>query len=585
MKEKRKPLKLLAEYMEGFSKLLTAGRLLAALSALIALIPYYEIWKILKIAIEGEEIDRIPGIGWAAVGIMIVSMFVYLAALMCTHISAFHIQATMRKRLMKHIMTLPLGVFDEEGSGKIRRVVNDSTAATETYVAHILPDKAVAAATPFGLAVLMLAFDWKIGLLCIVPIAIGFAFIAGMMGSKMQESMGYYQNAMETISSEGVEYVRGIPVVKTFGQTVFSFKRFSGAIDDFTKWAIDYTNMMSKPMVKYMTAINAIFAAIIAGAYFWGRNGISPELILNMMYYIIITPLLTVAMTKLVYSGEQEMTVIDAIERVNNILATESLKDTGNSPLPQDGDITLDCVSYRYPNAKKDAVHDLSLSITSGSHVAFVGPSGGGKTTTAQLIARFFDVTSGSISIGGTDLRDISADELMQKVSFVFQDSHLLKRSIAENVRLAKPDATDEEVMEALRKAQCMDIIEKLPDGVNTMIGAKGTYLSGGEQQRIAIARAFLKDAPILILDEATAFADPDNEASVQKAFEELAKDKTVIMIAHRLSTVADADKIFVLQDGTCIESGTAAELMQKNGKYKAMYEEYMKSVQWKVGA
>ncbi|MCR5640709.1 MAG: ABC transporter ATP-binding protein/permease [Lachnospiraceae bacterium] len=571
--------------MDGYDNLILLGRILAAVSALLAMVPYYEIWKILRLAIAGENLDTIPTIGWTAVGIMLGSMLMYVMALMCTHIGAFHIQAVMRTRLMEHILTLPLGVFDEEGSGKIRRVVNDSTAATETYVAHILPDKAVAAATPIGLAVLMLAFDWKIGLLSMVPIIIGFCFIAGMMGPKMQESMKYYQNAMEAISNEGVEYVRGIPVVKTFGQTVHSFKRFGAAIDDFTGWATNYTTKMTAPMVRFMTAINAVFVALIAGAYFWGRNGVSPELVLNMMYYIIITPLLTVAMTKLAYSGEQEMTVVDAIERVNHILDMEPLADAGTKAMPTNHDIAIHQVTYRYPNAKKNALSNLSLEIPEGAHVAFVGPSGGGKSTTAQLIARFFDVTEGSITIGGVDIRDIRESELMEQISFVFQDSRLLKRSIADNVRLAKPDASDEEVMEALKKAQCMDIIEKLPEGIHTQIGAKGTYLSGGEQQRITIARAFLKNAPIIILDEATAFADPDNEASVQRAFEELAKDKTVIMIAHRLSTVENSDCIYVLEQGTCVEAGTHEELMTAQGRYCSMYEEYQKSVQWKVGA
>ncbi len=582
---KANPLKLLKVYMDGYDKLVWLGRILAALSALIVMVPYYEIWKIIKIAVQKEDLSQIPAIGFRAVVLTLISMLFYISALMCTHVSAFHVQATMRRRLMKHIMTLPLGIFDEEGTGKVRRIVNVSTSATETYIAHNLPDKAVAAATPLGIAALMLIFDWKIGCICLIPVLIGFCFIAGMMGPQMQENMKYYQNAMETISNEGVEYVRGIPVVKTFGQTVFSFKRFSKAIDDFTDWSTKYTLSMSVPMVKYITAINAVFAALICSAYFFGRNGVTSELVLNIMYYIIISPLLTVTMTRLVYSGEQEMTVVDAIERINGILEMRSLEDIGDKTMPESGDIAFKNVSYRYTGASKDAVHDLNLEIKEGEHVALVGESGGGKTTTAQLAARFFDVTEGSIKIGGVDIRNISQKELMKKISFVFQDSRLLKTSILENVRLAKPQASEQEVLEALEKAQCMDIVEKLPEGIHTVIGAKGTYLSGGEQQRIAIARAFLKDASILILDEATAFADPDNEASVQRAFETLAKNKTVIMIAHRLSTVVDADKIFVLKNGCCVESGSHEELLAMNGTYSRMYKEYQRSVQWKVGA
>ena len=486
---------------------------------------------------------------------------------------------------MKHIVTLPLGVFDQAGTGKIRRIVNESSAATETYIAHNLADKAVASATPVGLVVLMLAFDWRIGLICLIPAIIGFLFMMGMMGKEMQEKMREYQNALEVMSSEATEYVRGIPVVKTFGQTVFSFKRFKNALDDYEKWCVSYTISLRKSMMGFMTGINAIFVALVFAGFLLSGNGVTSELILNMMYYIIITPLLTVTLTKIAYAGEQEMQVIDSIKRIDGILNIRPLSETDQEKQPKDYSVELKNIRYRYPDAEKAAVHDLSLSIPSGQHVAFVGPSGGGKTTTAALIARFFDVQEGTIEIGGVNVKDIPQSALMKMVSFVFQDNKLLKGTILDNVRLAKPEATDAEVMEALKKAQCMDIIKKLPDGIHTVIGTKGTYLSGGEQQRIAIARAVLKNAPILILDEATAFADPDNEAMVQKAFEELSVGKTLIMIAHRLTTVADADRIFVLKDGTCAEAGSHKELMEKGGLYKEMFEEYTRSIEWKVGA
>lgn len=546
--------------------------------------PFYEIWKIIKIAIDGTELQRISVIAWQAVGITIFAMLLYIAALMCTHIAAFRVQANMRTALMERIMTLPLGVFDKEGTGKIRRIVMESTAATETYIAHTLADKTVASATPVGLAVLFLAFDWKMGLICFIPAILGFAFMAGMMGKEMQKKMAEYQNALDNMSSEAVEYVRGIPVVKTFGQTVHSFRRFKDSIDNYGRWTVDYTISLRKSMVGFMTAINAIFAVLIAAAYAFSRGGITPELILNVMYYIIVTPMITVALTKMAYSGEAEMTLLDSMKRIQNILDMQELPEAVEGCSLANCSVNLEKVSYRYEGAETDAVHNLSLTIEAGQHVAFVGPSGGGKTTTAELIARFFDVKEGSIRIGGVDVKDIPQDKLMNTVSFVFQDSRLLKKSILENVRLGRPGATQAEVMEALRKAQCMDIIEKLPEGIHTVIGSKGTYLSGGEQQRIVIARAFLKNAPILILDEATAFADPDNEAKVQAAFAELSKGKTLIMIAHRLSTVTDADRIFVLKEGSLVEFGSHAELLKKGGLYSKMYTDYTKSVDWKVG-
>ena len=588
-KENQNIMKVINEYAGNYRLLIVFGRILAAASALTGMIPYYDLWKIISIAIDGKNMEQITALAWQAFAITVVSLLLYVFALLCTHISAFRVQASMRNRLMRHVITLPLGVFDQEGTGKIRRIVNDSSAATETYIAHNLPDKAAAAATPVGLVVLMLAFDWRIGLICMIPAVIGFVFLMTMMGKETQRKMTEYQNSLEVMSNEATEYVRGVPVVKTFGQTVFSFKKFKKSLDDYEKWCVDYTISMRKAMVGFITGINAVFVALIFAAYILSRGGISSELILNMMYYIIITPLLTVALSKTAYSGEQEMQVIDSIRRIDGILDIQPLesKEKGRrkNTAIKDHSITLEHVSYRYRGAAENAVNGLSISIKSGQHIAFVGPSGGGKSTTAALIARFFDVTEGQICIGGVNVRDISPNELMDQISFVFQNSRLIKGTILENVRLARPDASEAEVMDALKKAQCMDIIEKLPVGIHTVVGAKGTYLSGGEQQRIAIARAFLKNAPILIFDEATAFADPDNEAKVQKAFEVLSEGKTLIMIAHRLTTVINADCIFVLKDGKCAEQGRHEELMKKDGIYRHMYEEYTKSVNWKVGA
>ena len=578
-------MKLIGQYAGGHRILITTGRCLAAVSAAMALVPYYDLWRIIRIAVNGDDAAEIRSYAWRAVLWTVGSLLVYIAALMCTHIAAFRVQANMRSALMRRIITLPLGIFDEDGTGKIRRIVNDSTAATETYIAHNLADKTVAAVTPVGLIVLIFAFNWKIGLFCMIPALIGFACMMSMMGKNMQQKMAEYQNALDTMSSEATEYVRGIPVVKTFGQTVHSFKRFKSAIDNFGKWTTDYTIMLRKPMTGFMTCINAIFIFIVIAAYIVTKDGTTAKDILNIMYYIIVTPLVTVCLTKIAYSGEAEMTLIDALKRVEAIVGLEPLPDKAAVVKPQGCDVELENVSYRYKDATRDAVSGVTLHIPGGGHVALVGPSGSGKTTLAELMVRFFDVTEGAIRIGGVNVKDMPSAELMKQVSFVFQDSRLLRTSILENVRMARPDASEAEVAEALAKAQCTDIINKLPNGIHTVIGEKGTYLSGGEQQRITIARAFLKDAPILILDEATAFADPDNETRVQAAFAELSKGKTVVMIAHRLSTVMNADHIFVMDGGKLADEGTHEDLMAAGGLYKRMFDEYTRSIEWKVGA
>ncbi len=583
--EKYDHMKLIRQYAGGHKVLITVGRILAGISAVMALVPYYDLWKIISIAVNKEDASRISFYAWQAVIVTVSSLLVYIAALLCTHIAAFRVQANMRSALMRRIITLPLGVFDNDGTGKIRRIVNDSTAATETYIAHNLVDKTVAAVTPVGLAVLVFAFNWKIGLICIIPALAGFACMMTMTGKKMQSEMAKYQNSLEVMSSEATEYVRGIPVVKTFGQTVHSFKRFKDSIDGFGRWSTNYTLMLRKPMIGFMTCINSIFLFIVIAAYGVTWNGIEASDVLNIMYYIIVTPLITVALTKVAYSGEAEMTLIDAMKRVDSVMAIEPLQESRTEAEPKDNTIELNNVTYRYKDAVRNAVHDVSMTSSQGEHIALVGPSGSGKTTLAELMVRFFDVTKGEISIGGVNIKDIPSSKLMEHVSFVFQDSRLIKKSILENVRMGRPSATEEEVLDALRKAQCMDIIDKLPDGINTVIGEKGTYLSGGEQQRITIARAVLKNAPILILDEATAFADPDNETKVQKAFAELSEGKTLIMIAHRLSTVVSADRIYVLDDGSVVESGNHEELMVRNGLYRKMFDEYTRSVEWKVGA
>lgn len=565
-----------------------ASCVLAAISAWIALIPFYDVWRMIKEILEVRpdfsKATHITSYGWQAVGFALLAMVFYIAALMCSHKAAFRVQANMRMKMMEHIMRLPLGYVEAEGTGKIRKVVTESSAATETFLAHNLPDKVISKATPVGLLVMMAVFDWRLGLFSLIPAALAFLIMRTMMmGPKMAEDMKQYQNSLETMSSEAVEYIRGVPVLKTFGQTIFSFKRFKAAIDEYEKWTLGYTKSMMIPMIGFTVFSNGIFAALIIAAYVFGGNTLTDTFVLNLIFYILITSVLTTTLMKVAYAGESQMIVEDALNRMDEVLGQEELPDAAKGKKVKDASVGLKDVTFAYDDTKQNAIDGVSIEIPAGAHVALVGPSGGGKTTLASLIARFWDVKSGSITIGGVNVKEISSADLMNLVSYVFQDSKFLKMSILENVRMGRADATDEEVVEALKNAQCLDIIEKLPHGVNTVIGSKGTYVSGGEMQRLSIARAFLKNAPILILDEATAFADPDNERLVQQAFENLSKDKTVIMIAHRLSTVTNVDQIYVLKDGKIAESGTHERLLKTDGIYSHMWSEYNKSVNWQV--
>lgn len=587
MKQKGALTRLFA-YAGNHKYLTILSWVLSVISAWIALVPFYYIWRIIKevlrVAPVYDQAKGIAAMGWSAVGFALLSMIIYIAGLMCSHIAAFRIQANMRSGMMHRIIKLPLGFMDQDGSGKIRKIVQESSEATETYLAHQLPDRAGAIATPVGLLVLLVAFDWRLGLLSLIPVVVAFLVMGSMTGKNMEIKMKEYQNSLEEMSSEAVEYIRGISVVKTFGQSVFSFKRFRKAIDNYEKWVISYTKDMRAPMVGYTTMINAVFAILIAAAFLLSKGTADKTFLLNLLFYIIITPIITITLSKIMYSSENKMLVEDALARVDGILEREPLEQAKDPQVPKDSSITFEKVSFRYSDGIMDALHQVDLTIKPGEHVAFVGPSGGGKTTLASLIARFFDVTDGTLLIGGVDVRKIADEKLMETVSFVFQDSKLLKMSIYDNIRMGKKDATKEQVLHALKEAQCMDIIEKMPQGIDTVIGTQGTYVSGGEAQRLSIARAMLKDAPILILDEATAFADPDNEVKVQEAFSRLAKGKTVIMIAHRLSSVTNADRICVLKEGELIEIGKHEELIQKGGMYSHMWKEYNQSAQWKVG-
>ena len=584
--KKQSDLARLMEYAGGHRVFTYASWVLAAVSALVALVPFWYIWKILRdvlaAAPEYFRAVNIPHYGWMAVLFAALAYLIYVGALLCSHLAAFRVATNLRLAVTEHLAKLPLGFTERYGSGRLRKVVEESTGAAETYLAHQLPDQYNAMATPVGLLVLLAVFDWRLGLLSLVPVALAFAVMATMTGARMAEKMRQYGNALAAMSNEAVEYVRGIPVVKTFGQSVFSFKKFKGTIDEYEKWVVAYTEELRLPMMFYTAAINGVFAFLIAGGLLFTRNGVTPEFLLNLLFYIIITPVISLTLTRIMMMSENKMIVTDALSRIDSVLDAEPVQESAQPQHPKDSSVELTDVHFSY-DGKTDVIRGVSLRIQPGQTAALVGPSGGGKSTLAGLMARFFDVGSGSIRIGGADVRDIAKEELMDTVSFVFQNSRLIKGSILDNVKLGRPDATEQEVLAALEAAQCTDILEKFPAGVHTMIGTEGVYLSGGEQQRIAIARAMLKNAPILILDEATAFADPDNEAKVQAAFARLARGKTVILIAHRLTTVADADCIYVVQNGQIAETGTKDELCAQNGLFARMWRDYQSSVEWKV--
>lgn len=587
--KKNKNLSELMGYAGKHKYLTYSSLILSVVSAVLALLPFVFIFFVIKEVIEVapnySQAVNVARNGWMAVLFALISLAIYIGALMCSHLSAFRIAGNLRKTMMGHIANLPLGFIGEMGSGKIRRIVNDSSAATETYLAHQLPDMAGAITTPLGMIVMLFLFDWRFGLICLVPVILGFVSMFKMAGPKMAEDMKNYQNALADMNNEAVEYVRGVPVVKTFGQTVHTFKRFKGSIDSYYKFCIAYCKKCRMPMLMYTVFINSAFAFLITLALILtGGEAVTQSLLLSLIFYVIFTPVIATSMTKVLFMSENGMIVADALSRIHSILDIKPLPDAKNPQHPKDNSVEFQNVSFRYSGTETDAIRNISFRVQPGETVALVGPSGGGKTTVAGLISRFWDVTGGEVKVGDVNVKNIRKSELTETVSYVFQDSRLLKTSILENVRLSKPNASREDVEQALHKAQCDDILAKLPDGIDTVIGTRGVYLSGGEQQRIAIARVMLKDAPIIVLDEATAFADPENEALVQKAFEELSKNKTVIMIAHRLTTVKNADRIFVLKDGRIEECGTHDKLAEQGGLYARMWQDYQTSVSWKVG-
>ena len=584
--KKQSDLSRLMGYAGNYRAFTYASWVLSAVSALVALVPFVYIWKILRdvlnVAPDYAQAVNIPHYGWMAVLFAVLSYLIYIAALMCSHLSAFRVATNLRLAVSEHLAVLPLGFAENFGSGKLRKIIHESTGAAETYLAHQLPDQYNAIATPVGLLVLLLAFDWRLGLLSLAPVVLAFLIMTTMTGKRMAEKMRQYGNALEAMSNEAVEYVRGIPVVKTFGQSVFSFKKFKTTIDEYEKWVISYTKDLRLPMMFYTAAVNGVFAFLIAGGLLFTTHGVTPEFLLNLLFYIIITPVISLTLTRMMYMSESKMVVADALARIDSVLEAAPMQVQAVPQHPKDSSVTLQDVHFSY-DGKTEVIKGVSLEIQPGQTVAFVGPSGGGKTTVSRLAARFWDYQKGSITVGGMEVSRIDPEKLMSLYSIVFQDVTLFDNTILENIRLGRKGATDEEVLAAAKLANCEEFAEKLPDKWNINIGENGCALSGGERQRISIARAFLKDAPIILLDEATASLDVENETAIQEALSRLIKNKTVLIIAHRMRTVAGADQVVVLSGGIVAEQGSPAELYARKGLYAHMVDLQSTSQSWTI--
>ena len=576
------------KYAGGHKKLTILGCLLSAVSAVLGLAPYLCVWLVARELLSiYPDVTAAAGIekwGWMAVWFAVGSILLYFAALMCTHIAAFRTAKNMRRAAVRHVLTLPLGFFTGRQSGRIRKLIDDNAGLTEDLLAHKLPDLAATFITPVAGIIMLFLFDWRMGLLCLLTMALALASMCMMMGGKNAGFFHRYQREIERMSGEAVEYVRGIPVVKMFQQTVYSFKAFYNAIKDYSDLASQYAMSCRVGQTCFLTCINGAFALLIPAALLIASGGDVGTALVNFIFYALFAPACGAMINRIMYMSEAIMEADEAEGRLDEVMNERPLSPPALPKRPADAAVSFERVTFTYPGAENPALSEVSFSVRPGEVVALVGPSGGGKTTAASLIPRFYDVQSGCIKIGGVDVREIDGAELMKNVAFVFQDTRLFKESLFENIRAGRPEAAREEVMAAARAAQCADILEKLPHGLDTVVGAEGVYLSGGECQRVALARAILKDAPIVVLDEATAFADPENEHQIQLAFEKLTRGKTVLMIAHRLSTIQNANKIIVMYNGKVAESGTHGELLAMNGLYAGMWADYQRSAQWKVG-
>ena len=573
--------------------LTVAGMILAGISTVLSMIPFVCIWFVVRDIINAVFEKNIGVVShsstyaWLAAGFSVLGILLYFIALCLSHLAAFRTAANMKKEALHHIVKLPLGYFNQNASGRLRKVIDDNASLTENFLAHQLPDLTGAVVMPVAVIVLIFIFDWRLGLCCLVPLAISAFFLKQMMGGDNAHFMEGYMTALETMNKEAVEYIRGIPVVKVFQQTVYSFKNFRVAIDEYEKYASGYALKCRIPLTGFNVALNGTFILLIPVACMI-INGISgqaayQDVLLDFLFYSLFTPVCTTMMNRVMFAGEQLMAAKSAVTRIEGILKEQPLADAAHTMEPKNASVTFENVSFSYPGTEVRALDGISFEIPEGKTVALVGASGSGKSTAAQLIPRFYDASEGSVRIGGADVRKIDKKLLMDQIAFVFQNTKLFKDTLFENIRAARPEATREQVMQAAELAQCREIIDRLPDGLDTIVGNGGTYLSGGENQRIALARAILKDAPIIVLDEATAFADAENEHRIQLAFEKLTKGKTVLMIAHRLSTIQNADLILVFDEGKIIERGTHDELLMAKGRYASMWNDYQTSIQWKV--
>lgn len=593
-KKKPNDLQVLLDYAGRYKWLTFLGLGLSAVAMILGMLPYICIWLVARdliaVAPNWTEAAGIARYGWMAFAFALAGILVYFCALMCTHLAAFRTASNIRKQGMAHLMKAPLGFFDSNASGLLRNRLDGAAAETETLLAHNLADIAGTAAMFIAMLVLMFVFDWRMGAACLLAAIVSIGALGTMMGGKNAGLMAEYQAAQDTMSKAGTEYVRGIPVVKVFQQTVYSFKAFKQAIEDYSAKAEHYQADVCKvPQAVNLTATEGAFVFLVPVALLLAPAALSAGtfagFVTNFAFYAVFSAIISTALARIMFAASGMMLARTALGRIDQVMSAPTLKITDQPKAPRDNSVAFDDVSFTYDGAELPALDHVSFSVKPGQTVALVGPSGGGKTTAASLIPRFWDVSSGAVKVGGVDVRDTDPHVLMDQVAFVFQNNRLFKTSILENVRASRPDATRQEVEEALSAAQCDDIIAKLPDGIDTVIGTEGTYLSGGEQQRVALARAILKNAPIVVLDEATAFADPENEAMIQKAFATLTQGRTVIMIAHRLSTVVNADRIIVLNEGRVAEQGTHADLVGRNGLYARMWKDYNQAVQWKITA